>query len=1066
MDGLHLPREPLSTRIEQALRAKRFVQISGLPGAGKSVVLRGLVEAALAKGPVSFLKADRLQGKGWTGYAAALQLQTRRLGDLLTEVAAAGTPILFIDGLDRIEVEQRSIVNDLLNLLAEIPGLEEWRVVASVRDNGLEPLRTWLSPGWLAGGAAVIEVKALDDAEAAALAKARPQLRALLFGSARLRELTRRPFFLSVLARLPNVGAIATENDLIEAWWRGGGYNAPDDQAGDRQKALLALARDGARTLGRRMSVSALASTPIAALRADGIIREVRSGHTVAFSHDIYFEWAFLHLLIDRGEAWLEVLSAVGEPPVLGRVIELLAQLYFLEPPTWADHLGRLEKLRLRSQWTRAWLLAPFGSPAFEDQAAHMTAAGFDGDQPRLTSLAVWFQAEKTRPNPRIIEQAAGAGDVQSTLRIADQLAWPSDFEVWGRLIDWLVAHKDRIWPAATPDVVSVFEVWQNALADLANPRSDAILQLGKTWLEDIEDRQHRESFRTFDWGRWSGMVGDLDALEKRLRALLLRAARAYPDVVRSYLARLQTRDRLASAALDDVLLYSRVLADSLAVELSDYVRSQLLDELPDEMLARLLAENDQFAGYGDDTFAWHELSIAREGSFFSSPSPHQEPFRSLFQAAPDVARKLVADLCNHAIAAWRQLHARGGHMTGRPLPLALPLPWGEQTFWGDEQVYLWFRGVWGPDAVKGALMALEAWALAQRAEGCALDEVLRTTLEGHESAGVLGIAVSLMFDARAATPAGVPLVGSARLWDWDLKRWQQDRAYNPNMIAFAMSYDSDGREALRASNALAIRQWSLRDLAILFVLNADAPIREAAQSAIQAFEQNPPVDFTEELESPDRLAAAQRTALIWSRLGDPENYTVEPTSDGASVVIAHTNPHQNDPDVVELAERLRTMNDQAALQLWASDCFEKKGLSDRMPLEQALAGARALDQPDLFEQPREIGIGSMAQSAVAGVAAAALRFANLPAADTDWARRTVARAARAPESPNEPFVARAVVPDHPLHLCGARTGRDGREWTRRQGSPGDPVDAGFTSIGSRFCDRACRGDGMLDRRP
>ncbi|MGH7024216.1 MAG: hypothetical protein ACREEB_11590 [Caulobacteraceae bacterium] len=865
----------------------------------------------------------------------------------------------------------------------------------------------------MAGGAAVIEVKALDDAEAATLAKARPQLRALLFGSARLRELTRRPFFLSVLARLPNVGAIATENDLIEAWWRGGGYNAPDDQAGDRQKALLALAWDGARTLGRRMSVSALASTPVAALRADGIIREVRSGHTVAFSHDIYFEWAFLHLLIDRGEAWPEVLSAVGEPPVLGRVIELLAQLYFLEPPIWADHLNRLEKLRLRSQWTRAWLLGPFGSPAFEDQAAQMTAAGFDGDQPRLTSLAVWFQAEKTKPNPRIVEQAAGSDDVQFTLRMADQLAWPSDFEAWGRLIDWLFTQKNRIWPAATPDVVSVFEVWQNALADLANPRSEAILHLAKAWLEDIEDCRRRED-RTFDWGRWSGMIGGLDALEKRLRALLLRAARAYPDLLREYLERLQSRDRLASAAFENVLQYSRVLADSLAVELSDYVRSQVLDELPDEARARHLAENDPFIGYGDDTFAWHQLSIAREGPFFSSPSPQQEPFRSLFQVAPDEARRLVADLCNHAITAWRQLHARGGHITAHPLPLVLQFPWGERTFWGDQQVYLWFRGVWGPDAVKGALMALEAWALGQLESGRSLDEVLRETLEGHGSAAALGIAVSLMLNARAATPGGVPMVGSARLWDWDLKRWQQDRGLNTNMIAFAMSHDSDGHEALRASNALAIRQWSLRDLAMLFVLSGDAPIREAAQSAIQAFEQNPPVDFTEELENPDRLAAAQRTALIWSRLGDPENYTVERTSDGAAIVIAHTNPHQNDPDVVEAAERLRAMNDQAGLQLWASDCFEKMSLSDRMPLDQALAGARALDEPDLFEQPREIGIGSMAQSAVAGVAAAAIRFAALTSTDADWAQQTIRRAAFTPESPRELFIAGAVVSDHP----------------------------------------------------
>ena len=29
-------------------------------------------------------------------------------------------------------------------------------------------------------------------------------------------------------------------------------------------------------------------------------------GHTVRFSHDIFFEWAFFHVLSDRGDDWLQ----------------------------------------------------------------------------------------------------------------------------------------------------------------------------------------------------------------------------------------------------------------------------------------------------------------------------------------------------------------------------------------------------------------------------------------------------------------------------------------------------------------------------------------------------------------------------------------------------------------------------------------------------------------------------------------------------------------------------------------------------------------------------------------
>ena len=113
-----------------------------------------------------------------------------------------GVPIVFIDGLDRIEIANRGVVNDILNLLATDSDLEGWRVVATVRDNGVEPLRTWLSPGWARNRTAVVDVPSFDDEEAELIATQRPSLRPLLFGRARVREFARRPFFLSALSSL------------------------------------------------------------------------------------------------------------------------------------------------------------------------------------------------------------------------------------------------------------------------------------------------------------------------------------------------------------------------------------------------------------------------------------------------------------------------------------------------------------------------------------------------------------------------------------------------------------------------------------------------------------------------------------------------------------------------------------------------------------------------------------------------------------------------------------------------------------------------------------------------
>ena len=129
----------------------------------------------------------------------------------------------------------------------------------------------------------------------------------------------------------------------------------------------MALAKGGAAALGRRIALDGLDLAAARELKRDDIIRDLEAGHTVGFAHDIFFEWAFLHLLLDCGDAWIEEIKAVGEPPVLGRVVELLSQASLRDGGRWAADLAQLEGEGLRPQWARAWLLAPFGSPDFWD---------------------------------------------------------------------------------------------------------------------------------------------------------------------------------------------------------------------------------------------------------------------------------------------------------------------------------------------------------------------------------------------------------------------------------------------------------------------------------------------------------------------------------------------------------------------------------------------------------------------------------------------------------------------------------------------------------------------------
>ena len=196
----------LHSRVTTELQNHRFVAIRGLPGTGKSALLRQRAEQALAEGPALMVKSDRLPTGGWTAFAAQLGLQGPDPVAVLKEIGSIGTPVLFIDGLDRIDKAQRDVIVDLINAIEGSPELCTWRVLATLRDAGLEPVRTWLPAFFERGRFGSVEVKSFDDTEAEELASVRPKLRHLLFGQPAIRELVRRPFFARILDELGSGG--------------------------------------------------------------------------------------------------------------------------------------------------------------------------------------------------------------------------------------------------------------------------------------------------------------------------------------------------------------------------------------------------------------------------------------------------------------------------------------------------------------------------------------------------------------------------------------------------------------------------------------------------------------------------------------------------------------------------------------------------------------------------------------------------------------------------------------------------------------------------------------------
>lgn len=1041
--GVPLARRTLVNQADAQVAQHRFVQIIGQPGVGKSVILRRLIERALEKGPVLLLKSDRLAGKTWPSYASAIGLSPCALPTLLAEIGHTGTAVLFIDGLDRIESGQRGIILDLLHAInADAHLRQQWRIIATVRDNGIELLRNWLpATGLTADNVGLVSVESLNDEEVGQLARAKPELHHILTATNKASKIARRPFFIAELARLlPAANNQArlprTETELIEIWWQRAGLSSDEALIGAKQECLIKLANQYGQCMGRPISSKGLNHLALRDLKSDGVIRDVRTGHTVTFCHDIFFEWSLFHTFLDQGEDWLTGLREMGQAPAFGRIVELLSQDCYFSNGEWAQQLAVLDATDLRSQWARAWMMAPVCSPLFNDANATFTTAILQADSDRVRRLAVWFQAEKTQPNPRVFTDKAFATYPRHELiRIADYWAWPSDIYSWENCCAWLLQHLPKCDVTTIPDILTVFEVWQNALQGVENHLSSQIVAQVRAWLIDIEDRYHAEKFGDRDHGKWECLEGRdaVEDLEKRLRNILLRAAAHPAAATHSYLQRVAVRPRLLERIYKEIIEFSPSLAAFASNDLANLTLARFLETLPCDKLIRRTecevgdlmdeqAEEDatnalfQEIGYGNDFSDrdWRKLAISDDHKPWATPLC--EPFATLFASAPNEAHSLVRTLCNHAIRAWRQLNALAGNRDGTPLPLELSFPWGPQAFWGDSHEYAWFRGAWAPSVIRSGLMALEAWAFAQLESGHTIDQVIKEVVQGHECCAVLGIASALALSQTHLSSTTLSLATCQQLWLWDIERTVHEGSSHSNMIGFDCNSPQTHIDAVRAGNERPCRRIDVRQLAFGLVVHHDEQLRGAAQAAICAFPQNIPFRFEEQKQDAQFIAGRQHTAAIWAEIGHGNNYSLEPTTDKHRFQLKFDNPKLKEaPAVVQLREH-EDRSSRLGLLMWANQCIETQQLAPSYTIAAALQQAIAMDVPGIIDAvSTNLPFPGNPADIIAAVAATAICFADqVPEDERKWAENALLRTLRVPNFFNEGTDAGSSIPFNP----------------------------------------------------
>lgn len=1067
--GVSLDRPSLDLKLDEQLSTARLVQLRGLAGSGKSALLKARALRAASTGPTLFLKADQLEGRSWRTFATQHGLSSSPLRDLLVDISATGTPILFIDAIDRVEIEQQPILSELLRAIAQDPLLAPWRVVVTVRDSGVELLRNWIGDVLDSLGVATVTVSTLNDDEADQLASGLPQLRPLLFGAPAVRDIVRRPFFAKVLtqgyAAVGNGFEPGTEVDLADNWWARGGYDARGRSAIVRQRAILELtqlrARQPVGLLGVR-EMSAATVDELDGLVLDGILHWAKPGHQLRFAHDIFFEWGFYHSLEDVGDGWIDMIRVIGEPPVVARAVELLAQACFAESERWRTALPTIASSGMRAQWLRAWLLGPIGSAVFTHQWNRYWSVVIANDFRYLKKAMVWFQAEKTIPNPNIL--AVMDMDPDNRQRVADLLGWPSDFSTWMRFIPFLIAATQTSMPARLyPDVLAIFEVWQRALGEIPNTTSEAILDRCASWIEAIDARKPRpfrwreveaEADDSLGHSRASGDgatgetdpwkdVPQLGEFRHGLLDLVLRAAKPYPALSCRYLERVLNDGEQLDADIGRIFHAAPQLAAVHPALLAHATFLHLRDQLPEERIAEDEARNraalkaraaalakpeaerthrDQVTidglplFFGSDTFGmtdWQTFSIERDLENFSPVSPVREPFFSLFAHAPDEALGLVRDMCAHAMEAWRQLHRLDRRRQGTPLPLRLAFPWGEQIFWGGPREYLWHRGLLSPNALGCALLAVENWAFEELACGADPDALIRRVIEGNACVAVLGVAVTIALERDLQSETSLALASSQYLHMADQHRLRQEHTSTFGArIEYSREVDRPHGRAIATLHAREVRKKALAGL-VTRMLFGGGRLAEALKATFVRFPDDPPFTYEEQRGDSETVAIFRAEAEKLLELVDPETYRAYRTETPNEIVLVHEAPSEHTPEAEARRENARAYLAEQAMWGAATQAFETGDAGDATDLTQRIALARSLDAPRIFEGRPQTMDADIRRGAVAAMAAMVLRFPD----DQDeeilcWARDVLGRVVAAQQGKGHESPA-AIIPWH-----------------------------------------------------
>ena len=885
--GVMLARHERVTAVRSALDSGRYVEIRGDAGVGKSGVLKHFAEQTASESAIIALSPTRTVPKGWTALRALIGFDGVA-HELLAELAGSGGAILFIDGLDFFDVEERLTAIDLVREAAKVPGMSV--IVTARRDFGTS------EPNWLPqealdklGRATPVIIDELSASETKELCFAAPQLTALLSESHPARQVARNLFRLSRLAnRQPGAPALRTEAEMAEDWWLSAD-GAWDTGHRDRTRVLRAVAEQVI-TGADHLTVAGMPAAAVEALIASESLRDLHNDR-VAFRHDVLREWAVGNLVFSDPVLVERLPLGRPAPADLVRGLEVAARLAIERTPDlerWRSLHAAVTKAGVSESWNRAVLLALVRSEIAAEILAKASPALFEDRAKMLRELIRIVMAVESEPAGKYY--AARGVDPKKIPAGINIPAGPS----WMRLILWLLKTGVGVPTAAVPDIVSLYWSWSLVLAG-KDPLTPTIVRWFYYWLSEVNTPPDmtggEQRRRRFNGELTSEQIGNM---AEDLRTGFVVLCNHTPQLAAEYLKKMRGHP-YPDRELGGLLKFRGSLAQAAPKELAELTADYLLPKEDDE--------KDDYDSPFKEAFGHRDLD-------FVPASPAQGPFYDLLLHAPEQGLPLIRRIVDHAVA-----FRSGGKEFGRN-GMTVVFPDGSEKVFAWHQSYGWPRDMGaGPSVVASALMALEAWAHGRIEKGDNVEAVIADVVgQSPAPAAYLLVAVDLLLSHWPGShTAAIPFVACPELMCLDFQRVVADKIEIPDIFGLKeISREPAGLVSIESLKARPSRRSSLDRLLDLYSFEENEADRSALTVLLQkaAARLGPPQDQSD-LGDPEFMVLHALNRL------DPKNWreTTVQTANGPQEVLEYVPPAAESDHLKPLQDEAEERNATSRMQ-------------------------------------------------------------------------------------------------------------------------------------------------------